>query len=268
MKNLISINGIDFKRQKDAIDHTRKLLYSLESISEITEKHLGWDYLNALIERHPEYESKKGNGIRSIIIHRKFGNIAIDIKHIDGSRIDISWIYCVKSTHATKYQNLIQAMRLSVKPQIEKFKEDQKSNTTCCICSEPILTLKERHIDHYQPTFKELSDNFIKENNPAPTHFDDCPITNQSKFSDLDHEYSRRWQIYHEKHAQLRLTHAKCNLSRKKSEQPNLPSRDPHRRDCEYEPGYDWRTDPYYNADAIRERLKDAKSMSAYKEQP
>ena len=40
---------------------------------------------------------------------------------------------------------------------------------------------------------------------------------------------------------------------------PTPPSRDPHRRPCEYEPSYDWRTDPYYDEEPIRERLKAAK---------
>lgn len=53
-----------------------------------------------------------------------------------------------------------------------------------------------------------------------------------------------------------------------KNEQNTTSRRDPNRRPCEYEPGYDWRTDPYYDEHAIRERLKAAKSVSAYKEQP
>ena len=216
MRKLISINGINFKSQKDAINYTRNLLFSLEPVGEITETSLGWNYLTALIERHPEYESKKGAGISSIVIHRKFGKIAMDIKRADGSRIDISWIYCIKSTHATTYQNLMNAMRLAIKSQIELFKQKQKLNTICDICSKPILTIKETHVDHHQPTFKELADNFIKENNPAPKQFDDDPTTNQATFTPSDYDYSRRWQNYHSKHAQLRLTHAKCNLSRKR----------------------------------------------------
>ena len=31
--------------------------------------------------------------------------------------------------------------------------------------------------------------------------------------------------------------------------------RDPYRRACEFEDRYDWRTDPFYSEDAIRERL-------------
>ena len=40
----------------------------------------------------------------------------------------------------------------------------------------------------------------------------------------------------------------------------DTPRRDPYRRECEFEPGYNWRTDPYYNEDAIRERMKAAKA--------
>lgn len=38
------------------------------------------------------------------------------------------------------------------------------------------------------------------------------------------------------------------------------PEREVNRRECESAPGYDWRTDPYYNEEAIRERLKAAKA--------
>ena len=34
----------------------------------------------------------------------------------------------------------------------------------------------------------------------------------------------------------------------------------PHQRACESEHGYDWRTDPYYNEESIRERLKASKA--------
>ena len=36
----------------------------------------------------------------------------------------------------------------------------------------------------------------------------------------------------------------------------------PCRRTCESEPGYNWRTDPYYNEESIRERLKAAKAKN------
>ena len=36
----------------------------------------------------------------------------------------------------------------------------------------------------------------------------------------------------------------------------------PHQRACESEPEYNWRTDPYYNEESIRERLKAAKAKN------
>ena len=42
---------------------------------------------------------------------------------------------------------------------------------------------------------------------------------------------------------------------------PEQNTRDPYRRACEFEPGYDWRTDPYYDEDAIRERLRATKAQ-------
>lgn len=33
------------------------------------------------------------------------------------------------------------------------------------------------------------------------------------------------------------------------------PDRDANRRECEFETGYDWRTDPHYTEDAIRQRM-------------
>jgi len=39
------------------------------------------------------------------------------------------------------------------------------------------------------------------------------------------------------------------------------PARDPYRRACEFEPGYDWRTDPYYDEQAIRARLYASKQQ-------
>lgn len=61
------INGTKFKSHKDAMDYTRNMLVSLEPVEEISKTVQGWTYLNALIKRHPEYTSKKGKGITSII---------------------------------------------------------------------------------------------------------------------------------------------------------------------------------------------------------
>ena len=211
------INGIHFKTQKAAINHTRSVLLSLEPIGEVTPKNENWDYLNSVISRHPQYGSKRGKGIASIIITRDYcNNIAMFLKRVDGSKIDISWVKCVKGISATSHQNLIAAMRFAVRWQIQKFKENAVLPVFCGICSGVISSSDTPHVDHYIPTFEVLAEDFIKRNSPPPTNFDDDPATNQARFSDLDLEYSERWQAYHKKHAKLRLTHAICNQSRKR----------------------------------------------------
>ena len=178
----IIINDIKFNTQKNAIDYTRKVLSDLECIREIRTSAEGWDYLNALIKRHPQYESKKGVGIHSIIIKRNLCNhIAMDLKRNDGTTVDISWRHCVTGQSATPKQNLISAMRFAVKEQIDDFKRSvQQFPRDCEICFKPILMPKDMHI-HHDTRFKELAETFIRKNGSYPTQFDDDPTTNQAK---------------------------------------------------------------------------------------
>ena len=217
MKKEIVINDIHFNTQKDAIETTRKILLELEYEREIRPAIEGWDYLNALIKRHPDYESKKGKGIDSIVIKRDYNNnIAIDLKRVDGRIEDISWIYCVKSQAASPKQNLISAMRYAVIDQIGDFKRNaRQSSYICGICGKPILPSHKMHV-HHQVPFAELAEVFIKDNDQPPTQFDDDPITHQAKFTEASNVYSKCWQTYHREHAILVASHSKCNLSQGK----------------------------------------------------
>lgn len=208
------INGIRFKTQKDAKDYIRKLLLKLESIGLIGTTIKEWEYLNALVKRHPEYESKKGAGIVGIIIKRDYNNnIAMDLKRTDGTVIDISWVTCVTSKGASEKENLISAMRFAVKKQIDQFRHNARlSHRICGICSNPILPSYDMHV-HHCPRFEELAEVFIRENYPSPTQFEDDIETNQAKFTLADNIYSKRWQAYHRAHANLMAIHSRCNLT-------------------------------------------------------
>ncbi len=219
MKKPTIINGIGFETQKAAKDYTRKLLLKLEPIGLIGTTIKEWEYLNALIKRHPEYESKKGVGIGGIIIKRDYNNsIAMDLKRTDGTVIDISWVACVTSKGASEKENLISAMRFAVKKQIDQFRDNaQRSHPPpiCGICCNPIPPSHDMHV-HHCPRFEELAEAFIKDNCPSPTQFEDDIGTNQAKFTLADNIYSKRWQAYHRAHANLLTTHSKCNLTQSK----------------------------------------------------
>ena len=218
MRKKIIINDVCFNTQEDAKNHTRKVLVELEPKRHIRPGDEGWAYLDALIRRHPEYESKKGAGIRSVIIKRDYNrNIAIELKQVDGTIQDISWIYCVKGQAASPKQNLLSAMRFAVIDQIANFRRSVQSFPhDCKICFKPILTPRDMHI-HHEPQFEDLAEIFIGENSPYPIQFDDDPATNQAKFADVDSAYSKHWQAYHRQHAILMAVHAQCNLTQKKT---------------------------------------------------
>ena len=77
MKKEITINRIRFSTQQEAINYTREVLLKLEPIREIQPANEEWNYLIALIKRHPRYEVKNGKGINSITIKRNGKNIAL-----------------------------------------------------------------------------------------------------------------------------------------------------------------------------------------------
>ena len=215
MKKEIIINDVCFNSQKAAIEHTRKVLCELESEAEIRPGAKGWGYLDVLIKRHPEYESKKGKGINSIVIKRDYnGNIAMDIKRIDGTIVEISWLYCVKNQAASPQENLKNAMRYAVIRQREEFKRKISCpSPICAICGKAIQLLEQMEVHHDKFPFVDWANAFIVENGTPPTRFDEDPITNQAKFTEADRAYSESWQNFHRCHAIWGPSHSACNRS-------------------------------------------------------
>ena len=196
--------------------YTRNVLTSLEPIGRVTAAVEGWDYLNALIQRHQRYESKRGVGIAAIVIGRNNPNraIAFHLEQVDGSDVDISWIHCVKSSAPTPHQKLLSAMRLAIVDQKEQFKQNAKHpEAVCGICLKAIRPSDVTHVDH-EPPFRVLVKEFVEESGSPSGQFDSDVTTAGARFSAADDDYSKRWQDYHARHAGLRLTHEKCNLSR------------------------------------------------------
>ena len=148
----MTINGIRFESQEAAIKYTRRVLTELEPTGRVTEAVEGWDYLNALIQRHEKYESKRGAGIAAIVIGRDTPNraIAFRLERVDGSVEDISWIHCVKASAPTPYQKLLSAMRFAIRDhQKAQFRQNaEHAGAVCGICLKPIRPSEAPHVDH------------------------------------------------------------------------------------------------------------------------
>lgn len=73
------------------------------------------------------------------------------------------------------------------------------------------------HIDHYEPTFKDLIDNFIKENQLLLTQ-DLFPKSsdNQKIYTITDKELSMKFYNFHKERANLRAVSKDGNLRRER----------------------------------------------------
>ena len=206
----MEINNIFFKNKSQLTNYTRNLINKL-GIGNITKDSEYFNFFDELIKRHTEYELKKGLGIELFIIKQNKMNkkaFELNIVRIDNSIVDISYIHCCNLINNNE---LIRAMRYSVRKQILKFRN--KSNLICNICG---CNNYEFHIDHVKP-FSILSEEFLKNKNNIPNipnKFIDCKKTNNPKFKEEDIQFKKEWKKFHKKNADLQVLCSKCNLQK------------------------------------------------------
>ena len=212
MANKIKINNKTFLTLNEAYAYTREFLTNLyeQDNRVITSTHEEWDFLYALILRHPCCKQQIGIGIKAfLIIRKRIENITLDILRTDYTRINISWRCCVRAKDGTMKENLRSAMRIAVRSQIHEFRKQIKPTQLCEFCNTE-LGDKEINIHHAAPTFKEMSDNFLIMNRP-PTKFHERKPPKQPIFRNEDSEFEFRWENYHREHCNLTVLHRDCH---------------------------------------------------------
>lgn len=191
------------------IEEYKTLIHSIGICDSV--KNINIDAYNKLCElfkNHPEYPYKIRDMVDLCIKKNKLNFKAFELNIIreDGSIEDISYRSCIVKRPLD--YNLKQAMRYSISPQILEFKN--KSNLICSFCN----STENLEIDHIK-LFKELYDDFIKQNTNIPTIFDDNTY-NGAMFKKEDVEFEEKWRNYHKDNATLRVLCKKCNCSRNK----------------------------------------------------
>lgn len=167
-----------------------------------------------LITLHPEFEEKSGVGIKEFFITAnpfKKSVKQVNIRRVDGSEIDFSWLTCVDQKNKSNISNLSQAMRGAVVDQIIEFSSPRK-HFACELCGDKT---SKKHVDHEGPTFFKLVSDFISFN-LTPEKFDDCETYHRAKFKKEDDSFEKKWKEYHRDNARLRILCERCNLTRKK----------------------------------------------------
>lgn len=168
-----------------------------------------------LIKLHPNSIDKIGAGIDSFFVTRNIGgHKQLNIKRIDGSIVDFSFLKCFSRKSKTPKQNLNAAMRTSISNQIKMFKDENfYSGFVCGLCGVIVNDRLNAHVDHII-RFKEISEDFLKDRQVIPLEFDDDPVSNSAAFKREDNGFELDWYLYHARHAKLRLICATCNLRR------------------------------------------------------
>ena len=139
--------------KKELTEKCREILYKTDfEIKDIDDN----IFLISLFERHPEWNLKKGVGIKSIsVISGSFNSKCFQINRIDGSTTDISFTKCI--SNPSKLSQVKKACRAAIRPEIIKFRKDNVvyGNAICPFTKDPLYP-DNTHIDHYDLTFDEM----------------------------------------------------------------------------------------------------------------
>ena len=215
------LNNKTFTSKKKIKEYTGKIIEELYNSSEneqviIIINSIGGKILLEILNKHPWKDEKEGKGIEYFIIKKNKINsrgFEINIKRLDGSIIDFSWVKCVTESFPTNEKILLQAMREAICAQTISYKKTHKK--ICKFCGEN--SKKQRfHVDHDNPEFRELSKTFLKKNKKNPKTFGENTNTHITKFLTKDKLFENKWQTFHKKNANLQILCESCNLRKKK----------------------------------------------------
>ena len=203
---------LSYKTQKQLKEYVREKINKIGPSPSIKQFHPEeWELFMYLFERHSDYP-EKFVGLSDIKI--KYNPVyktqleTIIVKN-NGDEDDVSVLNnCI--TGKPK-DNLTIAMRNSISPQIEEFRNSSiKECVRCC-------DTKNIHIDHYEPQFVDLKTEFLNNWDGLLSNTFEENESHSKIFNDIDNEFEKKWIEFHRTNATLRVLCSKCNTTRKKS---------------------------------------------------
>ncbi len=129
------------------------------------------EFLVDLIELHQRAAEKIGAGLDHFEVQPVAGYNArgFQLFRADGTATDFSYKRCLNP--ADRRTQVKRAMRRAVKDQVLDFKARwfDEGGSRCEITGEPV-TYDDCHVDHHEPTFDELAEQFITDEGGAERH--------------------------------------------------------------------------------------------------
>jgi hypothetical protein len=167
-----------------------------------------------VLENHPNFE-EKSNGMSHLEIKKNmpYQSKGFHFCFPDRESVSISYIEALKpSSHNSNVQK---TARHSIGDQILEFNRLYfNSSNDCELCGETIEPNQPTHTDHIV-LFKNIWTDFLSE---SKITVDEIRCVNLGKgICFFEEPLLSKWQVYHKEKAKLRITHAHCNLTRRKS---------------------------------------------------
>jgi hypothetical protein len=175
-------------------------------------------FLRHLLERHPDYDLKRGAGIAHFrVVHTGFSRSSVGLAavRLDGNLIDFSWNACL--TTPTHRSHVLAALRRAIADQVVAARNavlDSVQPLTCAVTGVRIPSVDDLHMDHADPTFLELAERFIAGNGGLEVFriLPDSGVGISSRELE-DKALEARWADFHQEHAVLRPVLKRVNLS-------------------------------------------------------
>lgn len=210
------VNGRRFKTKAAVADAVRAILYAYDPGEMLSPDDL--EFMSDLLTHHYDSAEKSGCGIAAMSVESNpiyRGNRGFWITRTDGSRIDFSFLECLKNSGPKDWFR--SACRRLVLDQILDFKERAFAgcNELTCPLTGQSVTPASCHVDHTPPnTFDALVRRFcfdrgIDWNDPALTADAPDGIT----ILLTDEVTAILWKCFHGLRAELRITSRLGNLS-------------------------------------------------------
>lgn len=201
---MYNLSNLEFKTKKQMQDHIRNIIYLLgESIIKPDNEH--FKLFQDII--------KKENIIEFHIVKNPINKKAFHMMYRTKKElVDFSWLKCGLDSVDN---SLIKAMRNEIYEDIINFKKQCVKK--CVFCN---VTDAEFHVDHHEPSFKQLSDSFLEDKETDFLKYKYNKDNKLTYFDDNDFRmvvFSNQWKDYHNKNCNLQILCAKCNLTKVKN---------------------------------------------------
>jgi len=209
---------IVYKTKSSKTKKFREILHKYNTGDIVNQNDL--EILMFLFSFHPSWEFKKGVGLKNIqIIKDRWHKKAFIINRIDNSHTDISIVVAANGSTGSLKTKICAACRKCIEQEIYKFKDTLDWNNIKCPFTGEQLTKSNTHIDHYDLTFKELFEEWLKTQdfNFLVSNLNDSRPDNVVYDEFTSNKINNDFINFHNSHTHLRAVSKIANLSFLKS---------------------------------------------------